>query len=156
MSGKPYVTISVFLRGDHLDPDLVYKTIGIKPDRSQKKGEKRGGTRPNSSSFVTKIGTWWLGVDNKSRAEQDMISEVPQLVDELLQMFDGCKQPLDKIAGVEEGYLDILILDQIKDKLDNGAEFTLNKNQILRASQLGLAISVATSFNEPEKLKERE
>jgi Domain of unknown function (DUF4279) len=148
MNKKSFITVSILLRGNELNPDYVSEILGIRSNMSQRKGEKRGGVRPNSKTYITRIGTWRVWVDNKSRAEQDMISEVPQMVKELLQMFGGRQEPLDKIAGVDEAYLDILILQHKEDKLDNTTEFILSKDQILRLSQLGLAICVTASFNE--------
>lgn len=156
MSTKPLITISILLKGDKLNPDYISEVLGMQPCLSQRKGEKRGGIRPNSKTYIIKNGAWWFSVDNKSRAGQAMLHEVPQLVAELFQIFDGHQEPLDKIAGVDEAYLDILILTHKEDNLDNTAEFILSKNQILRASQLGLAISVTTSFSEGVELKTQE
>jgi hypothetical protein len=145
MNEQPFITVSIFLKGNQLDPDYISETLGIRPSRSQKKGEKRGGTRPNSKTYITKSGTWRVRIDNKSRTAQDMISEVPQMVGELLQMFDGRQEPLDKIAGVEEAYLDILVLGDGTDKSEDSTEFILLKEQILRISQLGIAVCATVS-----------
>ncbi len=146
---NPYIAISILLRGDELNPDYVSEVLGIQPDKSQRKGEKRGGTRPNSKTYVTKIGTWWIGVNKKLRAEQHMISEVPQMIEELFKMLEGRQEALPSIRGVDEAYLDILILvnKQREDKLDLSAEFILRNNQILRMSQLGLGICSTISYN---------
>jgi hypothetical protein len=134
-----YISISAFFRGDQLDPDYISEALKIQPADSQKKGEKRKGVGPNSKA-VTKIGIWRFSIKSESRT-------VASLVDEMLQMFEGRQEPLDKIAGVDEAYLDILILNHKKemDNLDNTAEFILSKDQILRLSQLGLAICVTVS-----------
>jgi hypothetical protein len=145
MNEQPFITVSIFLKGDQLDPDYISETLRIQPSRSQKKGEKRGGTRPNSRTYVTKTGTWWVRIDNRSRPAQDMISEVPEMVGEMLQMFDGFQEPLDKIAGVEEAYLDILVLKEGTDKSEDSTEFILRKDQIFRISQLGLAVCTTVS-----------
>ena len=74
-----------------------------------------------------------------------MISEVPEMVGEMLQMFDGLQEPLDKIAGVEEAYLDILVLKEGTDKSEDSTEFILRKDQVFRISQLGLAVCATVS-----------
>ena len=149
MNQKLLITISILLKGERLDPDYISETLGIQPNESQRKGEQRGGVRPNSKTYTTRIGNWWFSVDNKTKSTGDLGSDIHHIVDEVFQVFEACKQPLDKLTGVDEAYLDILVLQDIQSKLDNIAEFTLNKNQVLRASRLGLAISVTTSFSDP-------
>ena len=145
MNEQPFISVSIFLKGDQLDPDYISGSLRIRPNRSQKKGEKRGGARPHSKPYVTKTGIWWVRIDNGSRTAQEMISEVPQMVGEILQMFDGIQEPLDKIAGVDEACLDILVLGDGKDNSKNTAEIILRKEQIFRISQLGLAVCATVS-----------
>jgi hypothetical protein len=154
MSKKPLITVSILLKGYGLNPDYISETLGIQPTESQKKGEKRGGVRPNSKAYVTKTGTWWFSVDNKSRPAGKPFYEVPQLVDEVLQMFAGRKKPLDAMAGVDEAYLDILIIQDMEDELDNTAEFILRKDQIVRIGQLGLGVCNDASFNDDRSVTE--
>jgi len=138
MNNKPQITVSIFLKGDELEPAYISEILGIQANDSQKKGEVRGGIRPNSKTYLTKIGTWRIQVESESRTAEEM-------VDEILQRFAGRPEPLDKIAGVDEAYLDILILHDETKKLDGSTEFILRKDQILKSSDLGLALWVTVS-----------
>ena len=127
-----------------MDSNLISEILGIQPDDSQKKGERRGGLRPNSKAYVTRIGTWRIHLKTESRT-------VLELVDEMLQKFDDCQESLNNIKGVDEAYLDVFIIQDRKDKVDNTVEFIMSKEQILRASQLGLALSVTITINDDKQ-----
>jgi hypothetical protein len=146
MSDKALIAASVYLKGDLLKPDVVTATLGFEPDRSRTKGEKRGGERSRTKTYVAKTGLWVTKIKKYPIAGRDVFYEVPVVVDELLQRFKGRQDPLDQITSVEEAFLDILILGNAKDT----ADFMLSKAQIARAGQLGLAISVTTSMTDDE------
>lgn len=138
---RPHITVSILLRGDQLDPDYISTTLGIQPSDSQKKGEKRGGIQPNSKEYLTRIGIWRIWVESELRT-------MSELVHEILKKFDIYHQPLDRISGVHEAYLDILILQDKENKLESTAEFVLSRDQVSRINQLGLALWVTVSFND--------
>jgi hypothetical protein len=141
MNETPYIAISILLKGDRLNPDYISETLGIKPNQSQKKGEEKKSPRI-ARKAIAKIGLWRGG---KTKSKSRTLSDI---ADEVLQMFKGCREPLDKIDGVDRAYLDVFIIHEKKDKSDTNVEFILSRDQILRVSQLGLAISVTVSFND--------
>src|SRR3569833_4430395 len=133
------IAATIYLKGDMLDPDLVTKTLGIEPERSWRKGEKQTAKRPGAKTYVAKTGLWTTGVEKHPLVDEDFFHEVPVIIDELLQRFFMRKESLDQIAGVENTFLDILILGNIKEEM-GGTEFILSKEQIQKISRLGLAI----------------
>ena len=143
------VDATIYLKGDLLDPDFVTKTLGIEPERSWRKGEKRTAKRPGAKTYVAKTGLWTTGVWKKRVADEDIFYEMPVVIDELLQRFNRRKEPLDQIPGVENAFLDILILGNVKEEM-GGTEFIVSKEQIQKISRLGLAIHTTTSFTEKE------
>jgi hypothetical protein len=141
------VDATIYLKSDLLDPNFVTKTLGIEPERSWRKGEKRTAKRPGAKTYVAKTRLWTTGMWKHPLVDDDIPHEVPVIIDELLQRFDGRKEPLDQIAGVENAFLDILILGNVKEEM-GGTEFILSKGQIQKISRLGLAIYTTTSFSE--------
>lgn len=135
---KKLITVSFLLRGERLAPAFVSQTLGVQASKYHTKGETRGGARPASKRYVTKAGLWRAQVESASRTVDDLVGEI-------LQMFEGRKGPLDKIAGVDEAFLDILVLREVSDKTDSTTEFLMRKNQVLRSGQLGLASWITIS-----------
>jgi hypothetical protein len=147
MSDLPLITVSILLKGDQLDPEYVSEKLRIQPNSSHRKGDKGGGIRPGTKPYIKKTGVWDLFVDNKLRRTEPVFNEVPKLVDELLQKFEGLHEPLDQMTGVTAASLDILIIGDVKEKLAK-AEFFLGKERLLRICQLGLGIYITTSFSD--------
>ena len=143
------VDATIYLKGDLLDPDFVTKTLGIEPERSWRKGEKRTAKRPGAKTYVAKTGLWTTRAEKHPVVDEDIPHEVPAIINELLQRFNGRKEPLDQIPGVENAFLDILILGNVKEEM-GGTEFIVSKEQIQKISRLGLAIHTTTSFTEKE------
>jgi hypothetical protein len=141
------IDVTVYLKGDSLDPDCVTRILGVEPERSWRKGERRTGKRPGAKTYVAKTGLWTTGVEKHPLADEDIPLELPVLIDELLQRFNKRKESLDQIAGVENAFLDILILGNVREDV-GGAEFILSKEQIQKISRLGLGIHTTTSFTE--------
>jgi hypothetical protein len=144
MEGKLYISVSIFLKGDQLDPDFVSKELGLLPDSSRRKGDVRCSKKPGAKSYTAKTGIWVL----KSRDHidtQNTGKEVVRIVDEVLQKFHERQRPLNEISGVEEAFLDIFVDEHETEVADIWTEFFLSREQILRFGQLGLALCVTTT-----------
>jgi len=126
---KPLKSVALYLRGHELDPVYISQKLGIQPTRSQKKGNFKAGSR----KFIAKIGIWALKIKSESRTISDLVGELfDKMADQSIR--------LDRIVGVEDAHLDIFFAfgDDEKDSV----EFMLTKDQIGKASQLGLSICV--------------
>lgn len=149
MADATLIKISIWLKGDQLDPEFVSEKLGIQPNRSHRKGDKGGGIRPGTK-YLKKTGVWQFSVKDESRRTEDItehiFNDVLKLIDELLQKFEGLQEPLDQMTGVTEAFLDILIIGDVKELAE--VEFFLSKERLLRICQLGLGIYITTSFSD--------
>lgn len=128
MSAKdPKIVISIYLRGNQLEPDYISNILGIQPSESQKKGE----LRPCSKQVIAKIGVWSLVAQTDSRAIHDHI-------DELLGVIGTVQARLNQIDGVEDAYLDIFIA--LDDEGTRTAECRLSEKHLEELSRLGLCV----------------
>ena len=109
---KRLVVVSVYLKGDKLSPERVSEIIGVEPQDSQ----TRGGLQSRSKRFIAKIGMWKSSVKSDQRT-------VGSVIDELLQRLGRSPVPLNKIEGVQQAELDILVASD--DGPNETVEFTL-------------------------------
>ena len=121
--------ISIYLRGDSLNPVLVSDTLGILPTRQQKKGEF---TSP-SERYIAKIGLWAVSIESNYNG-------IASSLEELLQMFKNVKMPLTNIDGVDEAHIDILFTGEEVGEVRQTAEVMLSIAQIRVIKDLGLGI----------------
>jgi hypothetical protein len=142
---KPYISVSVLLKGDQLDPDLVSKELGIPADTSRRKGEVRCGKQPGAKPYTAKTGVWRTKSRDHGNGDRTW-NEVHRIVGEVLLEFQKRQEPLSQIPGVEQAFLDIFICETEKDISDSWTEFFVSSQQIQRVGQLGLALSITTTL----------
>jgi len=106
--------VTLYLRGDALDPDVVSGAVGVAPTTSQRKG----GNKPNRK-YAAKIGLWALEAQTQS-------SDLAVLVQELSSKIGAAGPTLAKIQGVDEAYLDVLITTFADDDGGGSCEFQLS------------------------------
>lgn len=124
------IDVSLYLRGENLDPDVVSRTTGISPSSSQRKGEvKRASTE---LEYVTQMGVWELTSESNSLNLCEHISELMGKVRKSPETFLS-------IEGVEEAFIDIFISTH-----DSGEgatyELELSSDNILALSQLNIPV----------------
>jgi hypothetical protein len=137
MSKEEYkLDVTIYLRGDDLDPSSVSTSLGISPSKSQYKGEKR--VTSTNREFVTKIGVWALAAETKS-------SSLSVHIDELRSKIGG-KGPLINIVGVQEAYLDVFMSKTSDDTGSGTCEFQLSSESIKALESLGLPVQFTVDF----------
>jgi hypothetical protein len=124
---KPEIDVSIYLRGDELQPEHVSQVLGVQPTQFQTKG----GPTSHSTKVIAKIGVWAL------YAQTDSI-EISDHIDELLKMIGNPITPLDEIDGVEEAYLDVFISSSDENDARKTVEFVISKDQLKELVRLGL------------------
>lgn len=95
----PQLIVALYVRGDALDPDLVTKYLGVKPTKTQKKGQEF--VTSSGREFVAKNGLWSLVIQSKS-------ASLDRHLTALLTGLGSCKG-IDSIPGVEEAYIDVFV-----------------------------------------------
>ena len=126
----PELTVSIYLRGDRLQPDHITEVLGIQPSGFQKKGELRPG-----SKVIAKIGVWSFIARTDSRVATDHIED-------LLSQMKMRQGPLDRILGVDEAFLDIFIALDYENGTRERVEFMLSKKHVEELNQLGLRVQI--------------
>ena len=138
----PLYAVSVYLRGENLNPEYVTSVLGLLPSKSQFNNEER--TTSTKKKYKTKIGVWAI-----KKKSQDSFSKS---LGDLISVFDGKLNSLDKIVGVEEAYLDIFVTKEYCDSYGGGDfEFEIEEKLISRISDLGLKVKITTSIIPPKE-----
>lgn len=125
------IEVSLYLRGDNLDPNIVSKELGITPTSSHVKGEKR--ITSTKREYVAKIGVWALTVDSESRALSDHISLLASKI-----KVDGTL--MRSIEGVQEAYIDIFIATDADEGGGGTFEFEMSQENISTLGRLNLPV----------------
>jgi hypothetical protein len=134
------IDVSVYLRGDSLDPVTVSALLGIEPSKSQRKGERR--TTSSNREVTAKIGVWAIVADASS-------SGLQAVLDEITTRFRDNRLNLSKITGVEEAYVDVFVA--IDAEADGGGtcNFQLSKENVSALDALGLPVRFTVSVIKP-------
>ena len=123
------IMVAIYLYGDQLEPSRVSEVLGVSPTCCRKKGELRSG------KYKQKTGMWSL----ESKAESDALADH---IDELVNKLGEPEIPLDEIAMVDQGHLDICFLGPDDGEERKTVEFTLSRKHISAIDRLGLSIEV--------------
>ncbi|MFA5122999.1 DUF4279 domain-containing protein [Zavarzinia sp.] len=136
---KRTISVSLYLRGDQLDPNLVSEALGRAPDRSQRKGERQAGV--HGREYIRKIGVWAIKSDPDFESNKDFRSDsVSDHVDSLLSKINFSRENLSIINDLEEVYIDIFVaMDEEKDG-GGTCDFELSASQVEGLSKLGAPI----------------
>jgi Domain of unknown function (DUF4279) len=105
--------VTMYVRGDALDPNIVTAALGVAPSTSQRKGGNKA-----DREFVAKIGVWALEAEKQSNNLDD-------LVQELSSKISAAGSALTAIQGVDEAYLDVLVTTLADDDGGGTCEFRL-------------------------------
>ena len=126
------VSVTIILRGQELDPDLVTTAIGVSPTNSQMKGDRV--LSESGLSATRKHGLWRLKLSRRTSSISEVIEEAVASIGS----FEG--SALD-LPGVENATLDIFAA---VDGSDGRSDFdlTINPEQIGVLARLGLSIAV--------------
>ncbi|SEA75030.1 protein of unknown function [Nitrosospira multiformis] len=129
------IIVTLYLRGDDLDPEVVTKKLGIRPSRFQRKGEKK--VTSTKHEYLAKMGTWGLIADSESCLLADHITALASNI-----VADG--DVLIKLPGVQEAYIDIFIAPTAGQ--DGGTrELELSKENLTQLARMGLPVRLTIS-----------
>jgi hypothetical protein len=129
----PKLIVAVYLRGEHLDPEMVTQSICIQPSRTQKKGQTY--ITQAGREFTGKLGLWALVVEFDS----------PSLDAHLSQLADSLPDGLafSTISGVEEAYVDVFVALVSDADGDAKCELDVSAKTLDRLAKLGLPIRIS-------------
>lgn len=122
--------ISLYMKGDDLRPDEIGEILGVIPNRSHKKGMRW--MTSSGNEVIEKTGVWVLGQEDDSGAD------FSALVKSLIGKLNGAKYPFMSLPGVEEVFLDVLVIDAADSDGGGTCEFSLDADCIELLSTLGI------------------
>lgn len=137
MKTKNLIDLSIFLRGNTLNPEVVSGVLSLSPSSSQKKGEKRISSSGNE--YVTQIGVWEFAATGDS-------SVLSEHIEELTSKVKKKGAELLAIEGVEEAYADIFIGIEADEEGEGTCEFELTEANLAALTQLGLPVRFTVSI----------
>lgn len=130
------ISCAIWLRGEHLDPDLITARLGITPTSTRRKGQVHHTSA--GTAITAPVGIWKLHVHGDGSDFQPTIST-------LLSLFSHIDQGLMTLPRVADPLLDIYgAADRGEDH--DAAYLSLSPQQVQRLAALDLAVDVSLSF----------
>ena len=139
-----YISVSLRLTGDALQPDAVTDLLAVPPTRARFKGESRPG-----SPARAKHGQWALRIPGNS----------PTL-DERVQAAHQCLEPLaiaarlSQLPGVEYAWLDFCVIADPDDVHASSIDLLFSSASLALLAELGLAVEISVYPPEGEETGE--
>ncbi|HZY68566.1 MAG TPA: DUF4279 domain-containing protein [Devosia sp.] len=130
------ISCAIWLRGEHLEPDLITASLGITPTSTRRKGEVHHTSA--GTAITARIGIWKVHVRGDGSDFQPAISA-------LLATFAHVDKGLLTLPGVADAMFDIYGTADRGEDLD-AAYLSLSPQQVQRLAALDLAIDVSLSF----------
>jgi hypothetical protein len=127
----PY-QLSIYLKGEALDPSELTELLGAEATKSHEKGKKWFTTSQNE--VVEKTGLWALVLQGDSG------EDLSGLASRMKARLSHRSTSLDALPGVQEAYLDVLVMADADDDGGGTCEFALEKMAIADLNAIGLPI----------------
>ena len=124
--------LSVYLKGDALDPSELTALLCVEATKSHAKG-KRWFTS-NQKEVVEKTGLWTLVLQGSDG------EELSALVSRMKIALGNRAVLLDRLPGVQEAYLDVLALIDADEHGGGTCEFDLDMQSIADLHSIGLRV----------------
>lgn len=134
---NPAFMVSIYLRGDNLDPKHVSARLGVNPTDSQRKGDKI--ITFKNREIIKKIGVWALTASTESETLSDHLEELAAKI-----KADG--KFIESIANVEEAFIDIYVSSTRNKETVDTSEFELSKENIVALGNFGLPVKFTVTF----------
>jgi hypothetical protein len=139
------VDVTLFLRGDLLDPAQATSMLGIAGSKMHSKGEK---WRTSTNHEVTaKTGLWSLHVQEESRSLSDQIAWLRRNL-----RLATC--PLLQIPGVQEAELSVFIALGSNDRGGGDYESQLTPDDLMWLGTLGVPVTFELTFVKDESRRQ--
>lgn len=121
--------VSVYLKGDHLDPGDLTTRFGVEPTQSHRRGSPR--LTSSNRKLLEKTGLWALSIKSESK-------ELSEMLEELANKFSKDAAALVPASGVDEAYIDVFIAVSAEDDGGGTSEFDLSQECLSALARLGL------------------
>ena len=134
---KQELEVTIYLRGDDLDPAQASQLLKLEPSKSQRKSEER--LTSTNRKVIAKTGLWALAAKSKSE-------DLSVLIDELTSKIGSRAPTLFEIPGVQEMFLDIFVAIDADPEDGATCEFQLSVECLHSLKSLGLETRFTVAF----------
>jgi hypothetical protein len=131
------ITVSLYIKGDNLDPNLVTQKLQLLPTRTKKKGNIYVNLTGNKRT--DKNGSWCLEIEQKSLRVEEHIQD---LLNKLKHI-----DTIPDFKDMEDIYLDILVVLN-KNIKNNEYSFNIDHSMLKNIYLLGIPIQTTISYIE--------
>ncbi len=128
----PLCDVSLYLRGDSLDPQVISAALGVPATL----GQKLGDSLSSKSNARARNGAWVLKAQSNSIHLRDHL-------DEMFGLLKQFNRSLRTLEGVEYAFLDVFMATE--DESGQTMAICLNEERVLELARLGLALEVTLS-----------
>ena len=124
--------VTLYLRGEDLEPEQVSQLLGLEPTKSQRKGEER--FTSTNRKVTAKVGLWALEAESKSNDLSVLVNELASKIDDRAAVL------LPSIPGMQEMFLDVFIaIDADREDGGGTCEFQLSAEDLHSLKRVGVA-----------------
>jgi hypothetical protein len=125
------IAVSLYLRGEKVDPDRITKILGVTPSRGRRKGQTE--LTSTNQQITAKTGVWRFSTDDE--LDSPILAEHIEL---LRSRFGYSWTNLSSLPDVQEAYVDIFMAVDAEKEGTNTCHFTLTPLSLLDLQQTGL------------------
>lgn len=134
----PSYQVSLYLKGDSLSPIDLTEILGVVPTRAHSMGDKR--LLVSGKEVKRRTGLWVLTM------RDDHAEDFSALMRSLMDKFSACDQSLATLPGVEEAFVDVLVMRPANDGGGGTNEFWMDGDILNSLGKLGLPLQVTATI----------
>ncbi|MGL4693807.1 MAG: DUF4279 domain-containing protein [Stenotrophomonas maltophilia] len=128
--------LTLFLKGDALDPHLLTDLLGVQPTKAHAKG--RVWTTSGGTEVTEKNGLWMLSLTGG-------LSDVSSLILRLHAVIEKSGRPVLQLPGVSEAFIDFLVMAPALPSGGADCHLSINNSSIIALGELGLPVEISFS-----------
>lgn len=130
------VQISLYLKGDGLKPDEVTSITSISPVRKHSKGDRLLSSVGNE--IIRSTGLWCFSIKSE---KMDFASTLSLF----LPSARSCMKSLAGFNGIEEAYIDVLVLVGAEEGRAGTVEFDIDPDSLMQLRDIDLPVRFTVS-----------
>ncbi|MFO3797917.1 MAG: hypothetical protein ACK8QZ_11660 [Anaerolineales bacterium] len=128
--------LTLFLKGDALDPHLLTDLLGVQPTKAHAKG--RVWTTSGGTEVTEKNGLWMLSLTGG-------LSDVSSLILRLHAVIEKSGRPALQLPGVSEAFVDFLVMAPALPSGGADCHLSINNTSVIALGELGLPVEISFS-----------
>ncbi|HSX61106.1 MAG TPA: DUF4279 domain-containing protein [Tahibacter sp.] len=135
---EPFCAVSLFLKGDKLEPGVITSRLCIEPTRSHRKGDVE--TTSAGSRVTRRRGLWVLKVERQNLSDA---------ITELAALLPGPAVNFFDFPGVDECFIDVFVSGEAEEYGCGESEFCCDVQSIAALAALHLPVQFTVALTKP-------